>query len=287
MPKVSIIIPCYNQEEFLEKTLQSVENQTFSDWECLLIDDGSIDKTGEIAKSWSEKDSRFKYHKRENQGVTKTRDFGLEQAKGEWIQFLDGDDLLDKNKLEESLKFKIEANIIITNFAMIYGEEISEPFCDLTKYEFNFEHLISGWDIDFNLPIHCVLMNKSILGNTRFRTDLKAKEDWVFWLDIFEKNEVKVKFIDEKLCFYRHNPNGASKQFLSVYEDNFTANKFVFDKYGDHAKSLLFNRLNQQNLDLNKNNFHQKNHIRKLQSTKVLKVYLNFREKLSKIFNRS
>ena len=83
MPKVSIIIPCYNQEEFLEKTLQSVENQTFSDWECLLIDDGSIDKTGEIAKSWSEKDSRFKYHKRENQGVTKTRDFGLEQAKGE------------------------------------------------------------------------------------------------------------------------------------------------------------------------------------------------------------
>ncbi len=287
MPKVSIIIPCFNQETFLASCLNSILNQTFTDWECLLIDDGSTDKTEETAKKWTAKDSRFFYFKKQNEGVNQTRNFGLDIAKGEWIQFLDADDVLDKNKLKKSLENDNGENIVITNFAMISGEEISEPFCDLSKYEITFENLVARWDIDFNLPIHCVIMKRELVGNTRFDTKLKAKEDWIFWLEIFNKRDVQSKFIDERLAYYRQNAHGASKQFLSVYMDNFTANKFVFEKYDDYAKSLLFNRLNLQNLDLNNNNFHQKNYIRKLQRTKILKVYLNFREKLSKFFNRS
>ena len=278
MPKVTIIIPCYNQVDFLEDCLQSAMSQTFNDWECLLVNDGSTDHTEEICKKWTEKDSRFIYHCKENSGVAKTRNFGLEIAKGEWIQFLDADDKIAPDKLEKSLVFKDEANIIISNFAMIFGEEITPPFCDLAATEITFENLVSRWDIDFNLAIHCVLISKELLGTSRFQTDFKANEDWIFWLEIFKKNDVKVKFINEQLAFYRHNPHGASKNKLAVYQDNHDANSYLFDIYDDKTKKLLYERINSQNLTLKNTDFDQKKYIRQLQNTKILKYYLSFKK---------
>lgn len=276
--KVSIIIPCYNQSAFLEHCLNSVLNQTFQDWECLLINDGSTDNTEEICKKWLEKDVRFFYFKKENQGVTKTRDFGLDNAKGDWIQFLDADDILATNKLEKSLQFSNQANIIISNFGMLFGNQITAPFCDLTAYEINFENLVSKWDIDFNLPIHCPLIKKELIDKTRFKSSFKANEDWVFWLEIFHKKEINLHFIDEQLAFYRHNSEGASKNLSSVFQDNYNVNEFVFDQYGDDAKRLVFQRINRQNLQLKTTNLEQKSYIRQLQNTKVLKLYLYLRK---------
>lgn len=281
MTLVSIIIPCYNQESFLEETLLSVLNQTITGWECILINDGSTDKTEEICQKWVDKDDRFSYYKQQNQGVTKTRDFGLDIAKGEWIQFLDSDDILAPDKLEKSLESSDQANIIICNFGMLIGDQFAPPFCDLTAYEINFENLVSRWDIDFNLPIHCILMKKDLIGDTRFITNFKANEDWIFWLEIFHKKEISLQFIDEQLCFYRHNPNGASKNLNSVFQDNFDVNLYVFNQYDDETKRLIFQRINHQNLQLRKTNLDQKKYIRQLQNTKVLKYYLSFK----KLFN--
>lgn len=277
-PLVTIIVPCYNQSAFLNACLDSVVNQTYENWECLLIDDGSTDDTAQICKSWTVRDERFIYYHQENQGVTKTRDFGLDTAKGEWIQFVDADDTLSIHKLAHSLQFSSKANIIISNFAMIFGEDITPPFCDLSASEINFDNLIARWDIDFNLPIHCVLMKKDLVGATRFKTDFKANEDWIFWLEIFNKKEIAVHFLDEELAYYRHNPEGASKNFASVFEDNFAVNQYVYSEYGESAKNLLFDRINRQNLKLKKTNFDQKNYIRQLQNTKILKLYLRFRK---------
>lgn len=277
-PLISIIIPCYNQSAFVEACLNAVSKQTYTHWECLLIDDGSTDNTGEICKNWAARDSRFTYYRHQNQGVTKTRDFGLDQAKGDWIQFVDADDLISIDKLEHSLQFSTASNIIISNFAMIFGEEITPPFCDLSASEITFDNLISRWDIDFNLPIHCVLIKKDLIGSTRFKTDFKANEDWIFWLEIFNKKEIAVHFLNEELAYYRHNPDGASKNFQSVFEDNFAVNQYVFAKYGDAAKTQLYNRLNRQNLQLKKTDFEQKKYIRQLQNTKILKLYLYFRK---------
>ena len=141
-PKISIIIPCYNQAQFLEECLQSVLDQSYENWECLLINDGSTDQTEEICKIWVRKDNRFSYYKRQNQGVTKTRDFGLDNAKGEWIQFLDADDILAANKLEKSLEYRGHATLVICNFGMLINSEISPPFCDLTATEINFKNLV-------------------------------------------------------------------------------------------------------------------------------------------------
>lgn len=281
MQKISVIIPCHNQGQYMDDSLRSVYEQTLSNWECLIIDDGSTDNTAEIAKQWCTQDQRFQYHYQENAGVTKARDAGLDMARGEWIQFLDADDLLVKNKFEKSLTFCNDSDIMISDFSMLVEGETRAPFCDLNKYEINFQNLLSGWDVDFNLPIHCPVTRRDLIGSSKFRTELKAKEDLLFWLEIFSKSP-RVKFLKESLCFYRHNSQGASKNFLSVYDDNFVANEYIYSLYGNSAKTLLFNKLNKQILELNKTNLDQKTYIRKLQSTKILHIYL----KIRKLFSR-
>ena len=104
MDLVSIIIPCYNQGLFLEETLQSVFNQIYTDWECLIVNDGSDDNTEEIALNWTDKDSRFRYFLKKNEGVSSARNFGLHKAKGDFIQFLDSDDLIAEDKISLSIE---------------------------------------------------------------------------------------------------------------------------------------------------------------------------------------
>ena len=90
--KISIIVPCYNQAEFLDECLESVLGQTFQDWECIIVNDGSTDNTEEITKKWLAKDNRFKYFYQDNTGLSATRNFGIENAVGEFILPLDADD---------------------------------------------------------------------------------------------------------------------------------------------------------------------------------------------------
>ena len=96
---ISIIVPCYNVAAFLDKSLNGIYNQTYSNWECILINDGSIDNTKEILESWENKDSRFKVINQENKGVSIARNNGLKIATGDFIYFFDADDLLPTNSL--------------------------------------------------------------------------------------------------------------------------------------------------------------------------------------------
>jgi len=98
-PLISIIVPCYNQAQYLEECLQSVLDQTYQNWECIIVNDGSPDNTEEVAQSWTERNSRFKYFRKENGGVSAARNFGIEKAEGEWILPLDGDDRIDVHYL--------------------------------------------------------------------------------------------------------------------------------------------------------------------------------------------
>ncbi|MBF1605067.1 MAG: glycosyltransferase family 2 protein, partial [Prevotella shahii] len=120
--KISVIVPCYNQEAFLDESLASVANQTYTNWECIIVDDGSTDSSALIAKAWQEKDARFKYFYQENKRVSGARNTGLTLAQGDLIQFLDGDDLLQPTKLEESVEaFKREqCDIVVSNFSEIH-----------------------------------------------------------------------------------------------------------------------------------------------------------------------
>ena len=95
VPKISIIVPVYKVEQYLYRCLDSIVAQTFTDWECLLIDDGSPDDSGAICDEYAEKDSRFRVIHQKNSGVSAARNAGLAVARGEWIGFVDSDDWIE------------------------------------------------------------------------------------------------------------------------------------------------------------------------------------------------
>ena len=92
MPKVSVIIPVYNVEQYLNRCIDSVLNQTYKDFEIILVDDGSTDKSGEICDVYAEKDSRITVIHKENGGLSDARNFGIDAARGDFLTFLDSDD---------------------------------------------------------------------------------------------------------------------------------------------------------------------------------------------------
>ena len=104
-PEVSIIVPCYQQGNYLYETLLSIQNQSFQDWECLVVNDGSTDQTSKIATIFCDLDLRFKYIFQENNGVSSARNLGLKNAQGNFIQFIDCDDLLQSDKIKAQLNF--------------------------------------------------------------------------------------------------------------------------------------------------------------------------------------
>lgn len=106
-PLISVIIPVFNREELIGETLESVISQTYRNWECIIVDDGSHDNTPDVVSSYSKQDKRIKFFTRpetRKKGASPSRNYGLEKANGNYIQFLDSDDLLHSNKFEEQLK---------------------------------------------------------------------------------------------------------------------------------------------------------------------------------------
>ena len=235
MVKISIIVPCYNQSQFLDACLQSVVEQTHSNWECILVNDGSTDDTEEIALAWCKKDHRFIYRRKQNGGLSSARNFGLEAAKGNYIQFLDSDDILDKRKFELSLaQLKLEENntknIVITNFRMFTENPIdsSNPFCVLNMELFNLRSVLLKWESVFSIPIHCGLFHIDLFEDFRFPEELKAKEDWVMWLYLFQKG-AQVCFINEPLVYYRSHSKSMTNDVKYMLENHMKAIFYIND----------------------------------------------------------
>jgi len=208
---ISVIVPCYNQAEFLEECLTSVLNQTYSNWECIIINDGSTDDTSKIAEKWTTKEKRVSYMYQENQGLSAARNTGLSKVSGAYIQFLDADDFLDVKKFEISIQLmhQLKANLVLTDF-FIYDHKTNQTkpaYCDLSKVDFNLKSILLDWDYKFSIPIHCALISKNLLRGFRFPSELQAKEDWIMWISVFKKKCI-ASFVDLPLVYYRsHSDN--------------------------------------------------------------------------------
>lgn len=206
--KVSVIIPCYNQAQYLNECLQSVMNQTHSNWECIIVNDGSFDNTEEVALLWLQKDTRFKYFYKENGGLSSARNAGIDKATGDYIQFLDSDDTIDIQKLELQLNNLENYEISICDYFPFEdktGKRVDwrylTPFLDEQYYK---KEIILDWENKVSIPCHCVLFKKEILNFyvIRFDETLPNHEDWVFWSKIFYHSE-KIQNYPEILAMYR------------------------------------------------------------------------------------
>lgn len=268
---VSVIIPCYNQGKFLNETLESVYKQTYTDWECIVVDDGSTDNTREIAEQWAEKDVRFKYFYKDNSGVSSARNYGIEKAKGNYFQFLDSDDLLHKTKLEVSInevKSNNDVTIVITNFKMISADSklITEAFCKLDKDLFTLNNFLFQWNKTFSIQVQCGFFEITLFETIKFPENLSAQEDWVVWVELMKSNS-KVVFIDKPLAFYRTHSNsrmntlGIDDNQIKMLENfkNILSNEeyFEFSKHLLNESYISNNDLKNSLKNIKMSNTHQ------------------------------
>lgn len=237
-PLVSILIPCYNQGKYLNETLDSVLKQNYFNWECIIVDDGSTDETAVVATEWCATKRNFFYYYKSNGGISSARNMCLEKAKGEYIQWLDGDDFLDPNKLLVSINVGNISSvtnklIVISNFKL-YNEEIRKyapPYCNLRKELFTYNSVLYDWEDGFTIPIHCGFFQRSLFVDFIFPIEVKAKEDWLMWIHAFGKNP-NVFFIDEPLAVYRRH-NKSMTMSHSMEKDHIAAFNYLkrtFDK---------------------------------------------------------
>lgn len=243
--KVSVIIPCYNQANFLEETLMSVLKQTYINWECIIVNDGSTDNTQSIAKTWEEKDNRFKYLYKKNGGLSSARNFGLEHAEGDYIQFLDSDDLIKPDKFELQFQDLKSSDVSVSDyFAFIHGTNDAAPSRYLSPFldEENFKkEIISEWEYRKSIPCHSVLFKKSLINinNLSFNESLPNHEDWVFWVKLFYyANSVRNNF--NVLALYRIHKTSMSYDFKLMHKGFLKASKLLQQFFKENNEKELY-----------------------------------------------
>lgn len=124
-PKISVIVPVYNDEKWLRRCVDSILTQTYTDFELLLVDDGSTDGSGAICDEYTAKDSRVHVFHQPNGGVSSASNLGLDNARGEWISFVDSDDWMDMNYLESLLTVDNVAEFRLSPFCIEYTDGVS------------------------------------------------------------------------------------------------------------------------------------------------------------------
>lgn len=203
---VSVITPVYNAEKFIKETIDSVLQQSYEDFEYLLIDDCSTDNSAEIVKSYATKDARIKYIKlKENSGAAVARNTGLEHAQGRYIAFIDSDDLWYPEKLETQLAF-----MQVKNEAFTYTkyEHITEDGQVQSAPEFPDRLNYSGLLKNTAIACSTVVIDRQVIGD--FRMPLVRKgQDTATWLKIL-RNHNYAYLVDEVLNKYRGREDSLS-----------------------------------------------------------------------------
>lgn len=197
MKKVSVIVPCYNQSEFLSEALNSVLSQTYTNWECVIINDGSSDDTEKVAIEYCERDERFKYILQNNQGVSAARNNGIKESCGYYILPLDGDDVIEPTYIELAIRHFEEYpdTTLVYCKADFFGAKIGSWWLP----EYNYKSMI--WN---NCIFVSALYKREDFDKTHgYNVNMdKGLEDWDFWLSLLDANSVVYR-IDDVLFHYR------------------------------------------------------------------------------------
>ena len=210
---ISIIVPIYNVENYLRQCLDSIMNQTYQNFECLLINDGSPDNSADICREYVSKDSRFRYFEKENGGVSSARNLGIEHSKGEYITFIDSDDWVESDYLEVLYRALLEeqADIAISTYKQF---NMDDNCYYLHSYQRGYDRkvftnaeLIDAlyslyvYDNTYNF-VSCKLVSREILKYIRFNLSTSYGEDMEFWNKVFLISK-KIVYVNKDTYIYR------------------------------------------------------------------------------------
>jgi teichuronic acid biosynthesis glycosyltransferase TuaG len=218
MELVSIITPSFNSEKFIAATIQSVQNQTYQNWEMIIVDDCSTDKTVSIAEFIANNDNRIKVIKlKENSGTGIARNRALEKAKGRYISFLDADDLWKPQKLEIQINFLRNNNL---TFTFSFYDCINEQGKELNK------RVEAPNNLSYRQLFFCNyvgnltgIYDANYFGKIAI-SSIRKRQDWMLWLTILKKVK-SAKPIPESLAFYRIRENSISASKVNLLKHNF------------------------------------------------------------------
>ena len=182
-PKISIIVPVYNVEQYLPRCIDNILNQSFADLELLLIDDGSKDKSGAICDEYAAKDSRIRVYHKENGGVSSARNIGLENARGEWLAFIDGDDEITEGYFNIRQEHE-GVDVIIKPYSVVNADGRvtchNNELSILTGREKIFRYYVQKR----NNALWDKIIKRKTVGTKRFNTNVSIGEDFLFFLSV-------------------------------------------------------------------------------------------------------
>ena len=216
---VSIITPAFNSAKYISETIQSVLNQTYDNWELLIVDDGSLDNTVDIVKRFTKQDNRIHlYRLKSNSGPAVSRNKGITEAKGQYIAFLDADDLWKPEKLETQLNFMKSENcdICFSSYELI--NEKGFPLNKLVKAVpvLNYKKLLkSNYVGNLTGIYNAVVLGKITVPN------LKKRQDWLLWIKAIKKSGKPAKGIQESLAYYRVHKSSISSNKWNLLKYNY------------------------------------------------------------------
>lgn len=255
MPQLSIIVPVYKVEDYLERCINSILNQSFQDFELILIDDGSPDKCPELCDTYAKLDNRIIVIHKENGGVSSARNIGLQQAKGKYVTFIDADDWIDSEYLEIMYKLAEDNSVEMVCCTLLrddgeksfsYTEIPSEDIKEISLSDNNFK--FSEW-YSIHGPV-CKLVKKSLIDNNNLKFDeqLSIGEDLLFYVEMMKKVETCI-CISKPLYHYFQRPDSAmhdmgANQLYSEVKAWYMAVQALsvkWDSYQNALQKLLWN----------------------------------------------
>ena len=219
---VSIVLPAYQAERTLEKAISSVANQTYSNWELIIVVDAATDATHAIANDWARHDDRIHIlFSKKNRGVVRSRNLAIRLAKGDWIAFCDADDWWDKNKLERQVQFMLAKGANFCYTAAVYvgqdGNWMSQP--SRMPAHLDLSRLLKGNPIGLSAAVY----DRRVLGKHYFeKLPLPyVHEDYAYWLDLFQHPKILAVYDPYPEVFVLMNPDTRSGNKLLAVKSHY------------------------------------------------------------------
>ena len=243
---ISVIVPVYNAEKYLDRCIQSILTQTYTDFELLLINDGSTDSSGAICDRYAEQDSRVRVFHKENGGVSSARNMGLDNAKGEWIAFVDSDDWVLDSYLYNLVSHSHNVDLVISYAEYLYsnGERKKEEYASRMVSN-EIDVLFTENDLSWHTSPWAKLFNKKFCDQLRFIEGMHIGEDLVFlYTYMLKSNKIYVSN-DTDYIYFVESQNSLTKlvnqlqnELLSYVNVRDIVDKLIKEKNISHPKAI-------------------------------------------------
>ena len=289
-PLISIIIPTYNRAHLIGETLDSVIAQSYSNWECIVVDDGSSDKTADLLENYCKIDNRIKYYQRPQnkvKGANACRNYGLELSKGYYINWFDSDDIMRPNFLEVKLNAfnsHPSKDFIVSRGLNLYEDGTTKALSIRNNKTKKLDHNNFVLFEVFWIT-HDFLVKKESLKNVRFDEELQSGQDYNFFVKVLSVNILDGFFVDKILFKRRWHKNsiqgqfnGGDDKYCSIGDDNYCLGLYILYKntfrdtsqyLNEKARKHMFRRIASRAFELK---------LRKLNTPEINEVFVIYKK---------